>query len=161
MSIKTLLAATAIVAAAPALAQDAPKGDPAKGEAAFNQCQTCHVVADADGNVLAGRASKQGPNLYGVIGRQAGTYEGFRYGDDLIAAGEKGLVWDEEQFTAYVKDPTKFLRSYLDDRRARGNMAFRVSKEEQAHDLYAFLAQFGTVPAEGAEAAEDGAAKTD
>jgi cytochrome c len=139
MTTKHLFAAAAIALAFPAFAE----GDPAKGEAAFNQCQTCHVVADADGNVLAGRAGKQGPNLYGMVGRQAGTYADFKYGDSMVEAGEKGLVWDEESFVAYVQDPNSFLREYLDDRRARGNMAFRVRNEAQARDLYAFLAQFG------------------
>ena len=115
-------------------------GDAAAGEGAFNQCQTCHVVVDADGETLAGRNAKTGPNLYEVMGRTAGTVEGFRYSDSMIAAGEAGLAWDEATFVAYVQDPTGFLREYLDDSRARGKMSFKVRKEEDATNLAAYLA---------------------
>ena len=70
--------------AAPVLAD----GDPAAGEKAFRQCQTCHVVADAGGNVLAGKNAKTGPNLFGVVGRTAGTEPDFAYGPDLVKAGK-------------------------------------------------------------------------
>jgi cytochrome c len=73
---KTLnIAAALTMLAAPAFAE----GDAAAGEEQFNrQCVSCHVVADADGNVLAGRAAKTGPNLFGVAGRVPGTVDGFR-----------------------------------------------------------------------------------
>ena len=135
MKTKTLaLAALLAAGAVPALA-----GDAEKGAKAFNQCQTCHVVVNPAGETLAGRNAKTGPNLYGVIGRQAGTVEGFKYGEDLVAAGAKGLVWDEASFVAYVQDPSKFLKEYLDDGGAKGKMTFKVKKEEDAANLYAFL----------------------
>jgi cytochrome c len=127
---------------APALAQDM-SGDAAEGEKAFRQCQTCHVVADADGNVLAGRNAKTGPNLYGVIGRQAGTAEGFAYGDELVEAGNAGLVWDEATFVEYVQDPTAFLRSHSGNASARSKMTFRVRSEEDAANLAAYIASLG------------------
>ena len=127
--------------AAPAMAQE---GDAAAGEQAFNQCQTCHVVESPDGEVLAGRNAKTGPNLYGVAGRQAGSVEGFRYGDSIVQAGESGLMWDEEHFVTYVQDPTGFLKEYTGDPRARGKMTYRVRSEEDAHNLWAFLSQFGS-----------------
>ena len=138
----TLAAGAAMLMAAPALAQDM-SGDAAAGEGAFSQCQTCHVVVDDAGETLAGRNAKTGPNLYGIIGRQAGTVEDFRYGDDLVKAGEQGLVWDEEAFVAYVQDPTGFLRDYLQDPKARGKMTYRVRSEEDAHNLAAYLASLG------------------
>ena len=98
---KTLnIAAALAVLAAPAFADGhaaSGNGDAANGEAEFNkQCVSCHVVADADGNVLAGRAAKTGPNLYGVAGRVPGTVEGFRYGDAIVELGETtGLGWAE------------------------------------------------------------------
>jgi cytochrome c len=133
-------------------------GDPEAGKTLFaSNCANCHVVVNEAGETLAGRAARTGPNLYGVIGRQAGTYEGFRYGPSLVEAGQKGLVWDEETFVAYVQNPNAFLRSYLGNNRARGNMAFQIRNEAQARDLYAFLATFSEAaegePAEG-EAAE-------
>ncbi|NYS23453.1 cytochrome C [Rhodobacteraceae bacterium 2376] len=131
--------------AAPALA-----GDPAAGESAFGQCQTCHVVQNEDGDILAGRNGRQGPNLYGLVGRTAGTVEGFRYQNSIVQAGEEGLVWDEENLVAYLLNPQDYLREVLDDRRARSGMVHRVRAEAEAADIVAFLAQFGTA-AEGEE----------
>lgn len=144
MKLKITVAALAF-AAAPAFAQDlpmtdvVPTGDAAAGEAAFRQCATCHVVADPAGETLAGRAAKTGPNLYGVAGRVAGLVPEFRYSDSLKAAGEKGKTYDEETFVAYVQDPTGYLREFLDDPSARGNMTYKVRKEEDAVNLYAYL----------------------
>lgn len=137
----------ALLMAAPAFAA----GDAAKGEAAFKQCQTCHAVIDDTGAVLAGKG-KTGPNLYGLIGRQAGTYPDFKYGDSIVAAGAAGLVWDETSLVAYVQDPGKFLKDTLGDSKAKSNMVFKVRSADTAADLYAFLATFGAAPADGAAA---------
>lgn len=141
----TLAAALLAVMSAPAFADGhaATVGDAAAGEEQFNrQCVACHVVADASGEVLAGRNAQTGPNLYGIAGRQIGAIEDFRYGDSIIALGEQGAVWTEANFVAYVQDPTGWLRETLDDRRARGKMAYQVREEGQAYDLYAYLATF-------------------
>lgn len=138
---KTPLAIAFTLLAAPAFADaHAATGDAAAGEAAFNQCIACHVVVNDAGDTLAGRNAKTGPNLYAVAGRTAGMIDGFRYSDSMKEAGEAGLVWTEETFVPYVQDPTGFLREYLDDNRARGKMAFKVRDEQQAKDLYAYLA---------------------
>jgi cytochrome c len=134
----TLAAGAALLMSAPAMAQDVT-GDAAAGEGVFRQCQTCHVVENEAGETLAGRNAKTGPNLYGVVGRQAGTIEGFNYGDDLVNAGEQGLTWDEESMSAYLQDPTGFLREYLDDPRARGKMTYRVRSDEDALNVIAYL----------------------
>ncbi len=127
-------------------------GDADAGADTFQrQCVACHIVQDADGETLAGRNARTGPNLYGVIGRQAGVVEGFRYGASMVEAGEAGLVWDEDSFVAYVQDPNGFLREVLDNRRARGQMSFQVRNPDDAANLYAFLATFSPV-AEDAEA---------
>ena len=139
------IAITAALVAAPfaAFAQDAPTGDAAAGEDAFSQCVTCHVVENEAGEVLAGRGAKTGPNLYGVAMRQAGTVEGFRYSDDMVAAGEGGLQWNEEAFVPYVQDPTGFLREVTDNRRARGKMTYKLRDEQEAHDIWAYLVSLG------------------
>jgi len=141
-----MIRTTATVLAALTLASPASAeshgGDAAAGEEAFSQCQTCHVVVDEDGNTLAGKRAKTGPNLYGVVGRQAGVVDGFRYGKSLVEAGEAGLFWDEEQLVAYLQDPKEYLRTYLDDKRARSKMSYKVRSEEDAVNLAAFLATF-------------------
>lgn len=142
---KFSIAIAASLFAAPAFADGhAATGDAAAGEAAFSQCQTCHVVKDDDGNTLAGRSARTGPNLYNVAGRTAGVVEGFRYGKDTVEAGEAGLVWTEETFVAYVQDPTAFLREFTGNNRARSKMSFKVRDEADALNLYAYLASLGS-----------------
>lgn len=115
-------------------------GDVAKGEeTTAKRCKTCHMIADGDNIILKG--GKTGPNLYGIIGRQAGSTD-FRYGDSLVAAGEKGLVWDQAQIVAYLEDPKAFLAEYLDDSKARSKMAYKLRDEEDRADVAAYLATF-------------------
>jgi cytochrome c len=134
------LAAILALMSAPAFAESHAAGDAAAGEEIFNRnCVTCHVIVNAAGEELAGRGAETGPNLYGVIGRTPGTYPEFEYGDDMIAYGATGVVWEEEAFLAYVQDPTDFLRTILDDRRARGKMAFQLRDAADAANVYAYL----------------------
>jgi len=148
-SATTLFALSMI--AAPALADSHLSENAALGKAAFKLCQSCHVVVDGDGNTIAGKKAKTGPNLYGLIGRTAGTAEGFKFGKSIVAAGEAGLVWDEEQLVAYLQNPKKFLQAYLDDSSARSKMSFKaradkkndLTVEEVAANFYHFLKEVG------------------
>jgi len=149
--IRTTVLATAVLAAPMAFADShggmaEPTGDAAEGEAAFRQCVSCHVVVDAEGETLAGRRARTGPNLYGIAGGAAGAVEDFRYSGAMEAAGEAGLVWDEAAFVAYVQDPTGFLRENLGDNSVRGSMSFRVRSEEDALNLFAYLASLAPAP---------------
>ena len=110
------------------------------GAKEYNKCKSCHMIVADDGTEIV-KGGRTGPNLYGVIGRQAGSVEGFRYGASLVAAGEAGLVWDEETFTTYVQDPKKFLAEYLDDAGARSKMSYRLRKGMA--DVYAYLVSVG------------------
>lgn len=134
-------AALIALVSTPVLAQDAPSGDAAAGEQAFaRQCVSCHVVVDADGTKLAGRNARTGPNLFGIAGGVIGQADGFRYGDGLITLGERGDVWTEDAFVGYVQNPSSWLKDALDDDSARGKMGYRVRAEQDALDLYAYLA---------------------
>jgi cytochrome c len=130
----TLTALAFASLAAPAIAQDLEAG--AK---TFNQCQTCHVVANEAGEVLAGKNAKTGPNLYGMPGRAAGSLEGFKYGESIVALGATGFVWDEASFVEYVQDPAKFLKAKLGDDKAKSKMSFKLKKPEDAANLWAYL----------------------
>ena len=145
------LAASLVMAAVPALAQDAPMGDAEAGAKVFAKCQTCHVIADAEGNVLGGKNSKTGPNLYGMPGRVAGTYPEFKYGESIVALGATGFVWDEASFVEYVADPAKFLKTKLDDKGAKSKMSFKLPKEEDAKNVWAYIVSLS--PAATTEAA--------
>ncbi len=143
-SIRTLAILAALGTATPALAE----GDVAAGEKLFKKCKACHMIVNGDDVIFKG--GKSGPNLYGIIGRAAASYEGFRYGKSIAAAGESGLVWDEELIAKYVTDPKVFLREYLDDGGAKSLMSFRLKKGGE--DIAAYLASVS--PAMEMEATE-------
>src|SRR6056297_2819322 len=96
----------------------------------------------------AARGERTGPNLFGVIGRHAGSVPDFHYSTSMVAAGESGLRWNEADFIVYVKDATAFLRDYLDDPDARGKMAYKLRDSQKARDVWAYL---GTIASPGAE----------
>jgi cytochrome c len=76
--------------------------DLAAAEAQFKKsCGTCHVAApDA--------APRQGPNLFGIVGRTAGSIEGFRYSPAFVA-GHTGIVWDEATLDQWLTDPQSVI----------------------------------------------------
>ena len=132
---RSLLIATAMFAlATPVLAE----GDAAKGESEFKKCKSCHAIESADASIVKG--GKTGPNLFGVIGRTAGTAEGFAYGDDMVKAGAAGLVWTQEALAEYVEDPKAFLQETLGDGAAKSKMTFKLKKGGE--DVAAYLATF-------------------
>ncbi|MCX8952106.1 cytochrome C [Ruegeria sp. NA] len=143
---KIILAAALCTLALPS--QTLAAGDPAKGEAIYNRCSSCHAIIK-DGEVLV-KGGITGPNLYGVVGRVAGSENDYRYGserlpigmftDDMIRAGEAGLVWTEENIVAYAQDPIGFIKEFLDDETARPNMSVKL--KTGADDIAAYLATF-------------------
>jgi len=137
---KSKFLAAAALCAVPAMGFAEPTGDAEAGAQNFRQCASCHGVVDPDGDVIH-RLAPTGPNLWGVVGRQAGAYEGYeRFSAAIQAAGEAGVVWDEESFVAYVEDPSGYLREVTGDSRARSNMNHRL--RGSAEDLFAYLAQY-------------------
>ena len=136
MKLMIVTTATAIAFAGTAFAE----GDAEAGAKEFTKCKSCHMILSDDGTEIV-KGGRTGPNLYGIIGKQAGVQEGFRYGDSLVAAGEAGLIWDEETFVEYVQDPKKFLATYLDDAGARSKMSYRLRKGME--DVYAYLVSVG------------------
>ena len=106
--------------AAPAHAE----GDAKAGKNVFKKCAACHAL---DGK------NKSGPHLDGVLGRTAGTVEGFKYSPAMTEKGAGGLVWNEETITAYMKDPKGYV--------PKNRMAFPgLKKDEDIVNLLAYLA---------------------
>ncbi|MFA5901466.1 MAG: cytochrome c family protein [Hyphomicrobium sp.] len=89
--------AVALLAGAPAIAQDA-----SKGEAVFKQCRACHAIGPAALN-------KAGPALTGIVGRRAGSGKGFNYSDAMQEAGAGGLVWTEANLAKFLESPDTFV----------------------------------------------------
>lgn len=122
----------------PAFAQ--ARADLSAGERAFTRCRPCHAITSPDGTQIQ-RGGRTGPDLYGVIGRAAGSAPGFRYSDSLMALNAGGLVWSEESLARFVSDPPAFLRNELNDPAARTAMAFTL--RAGGADLAAWLATLG------------------
>jgi len=80
------------VASGVAVAQDA-----AAGKVLFTQCAVCHST---DGS------NAVGPSLKSIVGRKAGTADGFRYSR---AMKNSGIVWDDKTLDAYITDPQKLI----------------------------------------------------
>ena len=114
------------------------EGDAAKGEKDFKKCKACHAITNGDQVISKG--GKTGPNLFGLVGNQAGTIEGYKYGASIVAAGEAGLVWSEETLIEYIKDPKGYLREYLGDPKAKAKMTFKLKTPE---NVVAYLASVG------------------
>jgi len=76
------------------------KGDIGRGRLAFGSCRTCHLPDKGAGN-------HNGPNLFGVFGRKAGTREGFLYYSDEMKNAD--LVWTPELLDLWLANPDKFL----------------------------------------------------
>lgn len=148
---RTLAFVAATTLALPAFADGhgpdlSASGDVAEGEKAFRQCTSCHVVVNGDGETLAGKNAKTGPNLYGIVGSHFGKVEDFRYSDlNQAASGMTDIVVNEEVFVAYVQDPTAYLREATGES-GRSKMTYKVRSEEDAINLYAYLASLSPAP---------------
>lgn len=144
-----LVGLLALLGPSAAWAQEAMVGDAAAGEQQFErQCVSCHVVENEAGEVLAGRNADTGPNLYGVAGRVPGSVPEFDYSELLAIYGQTGTVWEEENFVGFVQDPTGFLREATGES-GRSKMPYQVRDEQEAYDLWAFLATFSPEEVEG------------
>ena len=119
-------------------------GDAVKGEVIFKKCKACHKIGE-------GAKNSTGPVLTSVVGRAAGSFEGYKYGKGMRAANEKGLVWDEEKIFNYLRNPKKYLRAYLGNKKAKAKMKFKLKKENERKDVIAYLLTFASAKADNME----------
>lgn len=86
----------------PAAADEAGSFDRIKigaGKALFEaECRRCHATDASD--------PSYGPLLEGVVGRRAGTFEGYPYSEALKAAG---FVWTEGALKAWMENNDGFV----------------------------------------------------
>jgi len=109
------------------IANTASAADADFGERLFDRCLPCHTIAQ-------GGAHSLGPNLFGVIGREAGAAEGYVYSP---AMANSGVTWTAENVATFLKDangssPDSFIP---------GNRMLQLSMPtaEQAADMIAYL----------------------
>ncbi len=99
------------------------QGDAVAGEKTFKKkCRICHTYTKGD-------KAKIGPNLYGVAGRKAGQFEGYKYSKGLNAAD---LTWDDVTLDAYLLKPKAIIK--------KGKMIFAgFKKEKDRNNVIAYL----------------------
>lgn len=96
-------------------------GDAAKGERVFAQCKACHVAEEG--------VNRVGPSLWNIVGRTAGSIEGFKYSP---ANKNSGLVWTDEQLFTYLEAPQRTIPGTY--------MAFGgLKKPQDRADVIAYL----------------------
>jgi cytochrome c len=87
----SLLASLAPVAAAPEESDE--------GQVAFNNsCRTCHSFKAGD--------NRLGPTLHGVVGRKAGSIEGFAFSPAMKSSG---VTWDAATLDKFISDPNQVV----------------------------------------------------
>lgn len=92
-------------------------GDAAAGEKTFMQCASCHVVEPG--------VNRVGPSLAGIVGRAAGSIDGYNYTE---ANANSGITWTPEKMFQYLEDPrrvipgTKMAFAGLKDGQDRANV---------------------------------------
>jgi cytochrome c len=113
--------ATSMVVVAPAQ-MSLPEAKPVNGAALFKQqCATCHTTNVSD-------PARQGPTLFNIVGREAGTIEGFRYSAGFAAAKFK---WDEQKLDAWLTDPQAVIPGAV--------MPYRQAKSEIRIAIVSYL----------------------
>ena len=109
------------LSATPALAS----GDVAAGEKVFKKCKACHVV-DAEKH-------KTGPHLVNIMGRAAGSADGYKKYSDAMKSS--GIVWNEETLDGYLEKPKDYVKGT--------RMAFAgLRKEEDRANVIAYLKSY-------------------
>lgn len=105
MSVRRLagLAGAAFLLASPAF--PALAADAAHGAQVFKgTCGVCHLAQPHP--AVSDLAMRIGPNLWGVVGRKAGTAPHFRYSP---AMRQSGIVWTPDKLRPYIHEPQKTL----------------------------------------------------
>ena len=99
--------------------------DTVKGKKVFKKCVACHSSQEGK--------NKIGPPLNNLLGRKAGSVEGYKYSK---AMKNSGVVWDEESLDKFLTKPRKFI--------PKTKMSFRgIKKKSLRDDLISFFKNNG------------------
>jgi cytochrome c len=124
--VKVILGAIVGASALFAFSGAAYAQDAAAGEQVFKKCKICHQIGETAKNMV-------GPVLNGVVGRKAGTIEGYSYSD---ANKNSGLTWDEATLKVYLKNPREKVPGT--------KMTFPgLTSQTDIDNVVAYLKQFG------------------
>lgn len=122
---KRLFVAAALLGLSFAACAETPQGDAARGRLVFGKCRTCHYPEKAYGD-------HNGPNLYGIFGRKAGSLPSYAYYSESMK--QAGFAWTPELLDFWLANPRKFLPD-------SAMVVFETTPQERA-DLIEYLKQF-------------------
>jgi cytochrome c len=118
-SLHAYFLAVAAMAAAPLLAH--AEGDPAVGKGLYAaRCAACHSL----------EYNGVGPTHKGLIGRKAGTAQGYSYSEALK---QSSVVWGPETLSRWLTEPEKFIPGQ--------KMFISIPDPRERADLIAYLMQ--------------------
>ncbi|SFC20316.1 cytochrome c [Devosia psychrophila] len=103
-----------------------------RGQASVRKCQSCH-------NFGEGEPSKQGPHLYGVVGRPEGAIEDFAYSEGIMAHNAAGDIWSYDNINLFLTKPSAYVPG------TKMNFAGIRTAEERA-DILAYLQTLSADP---------------
>lgn len=90
----------------------------------FSKCASCHTINKGGATLL-------GPNLYAVVGREAGKVEGYPFSPAFEALNK---VWSEEELDMFLSNPMKSVPGTM--------MAFGgLRKQEDRNAVICYLAR--------------------
>ena len=82
------------------IAQLLALGDMTHGEKVFKKCSACHMIASGGKNMI-------GPNLWGVIGRTAGSVTDYKYSKAMVAYAKQ---WTFGEMNSYLIKPQAYVK---------------------------------------------------
>ena len=95
--------------------------DAENGKKVFKKCVACHSLQEGK--------NKIGPSLYNLLGRKAGSVDGYKYSK---AMKNSDVVWDEESLDKFLTKPRKFIK--------KTKMSFRgIKKKSLRDDIISYL----------------------
>ncbi len=115
---QTWLVASAALAQAAPVAVAARPGDPVRGKALYQGCESCHSLNEND----------VGPKHRGVVGRRAGSVADYAYSPALKSSG---LTWDEATLNRWLVNPSALVPGT--------KMFFKIDDAQSRADLIAYL----------------------
>lgn len=99
-----------------------PAPKPPDGATLFKQqCGTCHATSLTE-------PIRQGPQLFKIVGRRAGSAEHFHYSAGFATTD---FVWDEARLDAWITDPQAMIPGTV--------MAYRQPKLEVRSAIITYL----------------------
>jgi cytochrome c len=116
------VAGTVLLSAAvlPVSASAAPVGkDAVRGRAIYEaKCSACHSVDE----------NRVGPKHMGVLGRKAGSVNGYEYSDALR---QSRIIWTQASLTQWLTEPEKLIPGQ--------KMGYRLGLAQERADVVRFL----------------------